>query len=142
VKGCKLEGKRCDHLDIPLLALCSRCDQAYSDHNINSPHRGTMNRCIGFSTKSHSTCAPLKQIEHVEDGVNHPAHYTSSPAVCSKCGHPIECIDVVRHMGFQVGNAVKYLWRAGKKGDELEDLKKSRWYIEDRIAQLEKERAK
>lgn len=38
------------------------------------------------------------------DPVNHPAHYTSHPA-------GVECIDVVEHMTFNVGNAVKYLWR-------------------------------
>ena len=58
--------------------------------------------------------------------VNHPAHYN---------GHPsgIECIDVVEHMGFNVGNAVKYLWRADLKGNALEDLEKARWYVQREI---------
>lgn len=57
------------------------------------------------------------------DPVNHPAHYN---------GHPsgIECIQVVEHMGFNLGNAVKYIWRADLKGDAIEDLKKARWYID------------
>lgn len=57
------------------------------------------------------------------DPVNHPRHYTSSPS-------GVECITVVEHMGFNVGNAIKYLWRADLKGDAVEDLKKARWYIE------------
>ena len=69
--------------------------------------------------------------------VNHPKHYNLIPATCSKCGHPIECIDVVRHSDFSIGNAIKYLWRAKYKGNELEDLRKAAWYIEDRIKQLE-----
>jgi hypothetical protein len=72
------------------------------------------------------------------DMVNHPPHYTSSPAKCSKCGHGIECIDVVQHMGFSIGNAVKYLWRAGLKNDAIEDLKKAVWYINAEIAKREK----
>ena len=70
------------------------------------------------------------------DMVNSPPHYNSGEAKCSKCGHPIECIDVVRHMGFAIGSAVKYLWRQGLKGAALEDLRKSRWYITDAIKQL------
>lgn len=69
------------------------------------------------------------------DNVNHPPHYNSSPAQCT-CGRRIECIDVSRHMGFNVGNAVKYLWRFELKNG-LEDLKKARWYIDDLIKQRE-----
>lgn len=61
--------------------------------------------------------------------VEHPSHYTSSPS-------GVECIDVVEHMPFNRGNAVKYLWRAGLKGDELEDLEKARWYVAREIARV------
>jgi hypothetical protein len=64
------------------------------------------------------------------DSVNHPAHYTSHPS-------GVECIQVTEHMNFCVGNAVKYLWRAGLKGDVVEDLKKARWYIDREIRRLE-----
>jgi len=64
--------------------------------------------------------------------VDHPKHYTSSEAKCSKCGHPIECIDVTRHMSFNIGNVVKYVWREGLKNG-LEDLKKAAWYLADEI---------
>ncbi len=57
-----------------------------------------------------------------EDIVNHPKHYTSHPS-------GVECIDVVEHMNFNVGNAIKYLWRAGLKGGAIVDLEKARWYI-------------
>lgn len=71
------------------------------------------------------------------DSVDHPAHYNGSPARCEACGHPIECITVVEHLGFCLGNAVKYVWRAGLKGDELEDLRKAAWYLQREIARLE-----
>jgi hypothetical protein len=75
------------------------------------------------------------------DPVNHPRHYTSSDAKCSACGAGIECIQVVEHMPFSLGNAVKYLWRAGLKGDLVEDLKKARWYIDREIARRAREHA-
>lgn len=72
------------------------------------------------------------------DPVNHPAHYTSSPAHCSACGEQIECIDVTEHMGFNLGNAVKYLWRADLKDAPVQDLEKAVWYISREIAKRKK----
>ena len=64
------------------------------------------------------------------DTVNHPSHYTSGPA-CEHCGKTIECIVVVERLSFSVGNAIKYLWRAGlkSKATAVEDLRKAAWYI-------------
>ena len=70
------------------------------------------------------------------DMVNHPPHYTSHPARCG-CGQGVECITVTEHMGFCIGNAVKYLWRADLKGDAVEDLKKARFYIDREITRRE-----
>ena len=71
------------------------------------------------------------------DQVNHPAHYTSHPAKCS-CGSGIECIQITEHMGFNLGNALKYIWRCDLKLDAIEDLRKAKWYIEREIAKREK----
>lgn len=60
------------------------------------------------------------------DPVNHPKHYTSHPS-------GVECIQVTRHMGFNLGNAVKYIWRADEKGNAIQDLEKAAWYIADEI---------
>jgi len=67
----------------------------------------------------------------MSDSVNHPAHYV---------GHPsgIECIQITEHMGFCIGNAIKYLWRADLKNDALEDLRKAIWYIDREIQKREK----
>ncbi len=62
--------------------------------------------------------------------INHPKHYTSHPS-------GVECIDIAEHMNFCLGNALKYLWRAGLKGNAVEDLKKARWYIDREIKRLE-----
>ena len=66
------------------------------------------------------------------------AHYNGLGAQCSKCGHPIECIDVVEQLDFCLGNAMKYIWRAFKKEDPIKDLKKARYYLDRTIARLEK----
>lgn len=89
-------------------------------------------------------CLDLKQIqkqsiidklvdlpEFKHDFVNHPSHY---------CSHPsgIECIEITRHHDFAIGNAIKYLWRAGLKDsdNEIQDLEKAIFYIQDKITQL------
>lgn len=70
------------------------------------------------------------------DPVNRPAHYTSHPS-------GVECIDVVETLGFNIGNAVKYLWRAGLKSpDPVEDLRKAAWCVAREIARIEKGRGK
>ena len=72
------------------------------------------------------------------DNVNHPSHYTSSAARCSKCGTPIECIQVTEQMNFCLGNSVKYIWRADLKNDAVEDLEKAVWYIKREIERRKK----
>lgn len=69
----------------------------------------------------------------MSDPVDHPAHYTSGP---------IECIDAIRAAvgsdGFKAylrGNIMKYVWRAGRKDDAVQDLKKARWYIDRLITE-------
>jgi hypothetical protein len=66
------------------------------------------------------------------DSVNHPDHYGGAE-------NPYEAIKVVEAWGlnFCLGNVIKYISRAGKKGGALEDLKKARWYLDREIANLE-----
>ena len=72
-----------------------------------------------------------------EDRVNHPKHYTSDPS-------GVECIEITRHRNFNIGNAIKYLWRNGLKDEadrtrrekQIEDLEKAIWYINDEIHRL------
>ena len=68
------------------------------------------------------------------DEVNHPKHYNDHPS-------GVECIQVTEHMNFCIGNATKYLWRAGLKGAAIIDLKKARWYIDREIQRLERSSA-
>lgn len=82
------------------------------------------------------------------DEVNHPTHYNSHPS-------GVECITITEHMSFNVGNAVKYLWRAGLKIKDtgsllesfnrerakMEDMQKAVWYIQREIKRLTKAQA-
>lgn len=74
----------------------------------------------------------LKKKEATQDPVNHPSHYTSDPS-------GIECIQITRHRNFNIGNAIKYLWRAGLKdgNSDIQDLQKAVWYIQDEIERLQ-----
>ena len=71
------------------------------------------------------------------NNVQHPKHYNSHPS-------GIECIEIVRHHNFNIGNAIKYLWRAGLKHEEgisdtdkqIEDLRKALFYISDEIQRI------
>lgn len=78
-----------------------------------------------------------KEKEQKTDNVNHPSHYNSHPS-------GIECIEIARHHNFNIGNTIKYLWRAGLKSEEgmedtdkqVEDLNKAIWYIQDEIKRI------
>lgn len=68
------------------------------------------------------------------DAVYRPRHYNEHPS-------GIECIQITEHMNFCLGNAVKYLWRAGLKSDDaVQDLEKAVWYIQREIKRLQKQR--
>lgn len=70
------------------------------------------------------------EVTSKEDMVNHPPHYTVGG---------VETIDFIeaKQLNFNLGNVVKYLSRAGEKGDALQDLQKARWYLNREIARVE-----
>ena len=72
---------------------------------------------------------PVKFERVKADPVNHPAHYTAGG---------IETIDFIeaKRLGYNLGNVVKYITRAGHKGNQLEDLRKAQWYLTREIATL------
>lgn len=67
----------------------------------------------------------------MNDPVNHPLHYTDHPS-------GVECIQITEHMGFNLGNALKYIWRCDLKKDAIEDLEKAKWYIERELKKRRK----
>lgn len=128
--------------------LCSGC-RSGGPHIIGCPggrekaektvsQLGTCSHCgfysdpVGAVQQHAVNCPVLSSNVSVGDPINRPSHYTAHPS-------GVECIQVTEHMNFNLGNAVKYLWRAGLKGvDPLEDLKKAAWYVAREIGRLEK----
>ena len=76
--------------------------------------------------KKKQIVTPVCEVVKVDDPVNHPSHYTKHPS-------GVECIEITEQFNFCVGNAIKYLWRAGEKGNYVEDLKKAAWYVQREI---------
>jgi hypothetical protein len=68
------------------------------------------------------------------DPVNHPKHYNAHPS-------GVECIQITEHMGFNLGNAIKYIWRADLKNNAIEDLRKARFYLDREIRKRELQQA-
>jgi len=62
----------------------------------------------------------------MNDPVNNPKHYTEHPS-------GVECIEITRHMNFNLGNAMKYIWRADLKQNRTQDLEKAIWYLQDEL---------
>lgn len=118
---------------------CQTC--LYSDFDLDSD---TCAPCLAAPMMSHPNWTAYKDEADdittfgdaalppaVDELVDHPAHYTSHAS-------GVECIQITEHMNFCCGNAIKYIWRAGEKGDAITDLKKARWYLDREIARLEK----
>jgi hypothetical protein len=93
--------------------------------------------CVAGPCISIGRCARAvdrnESLGEATEAVDHPKHYNAHPS-------GIECIAVVEHMGFNLGNAMKYIWRCDEKRDAIEDLKKARWYVEREIEKRLKER--
>ena len=89
-----------------------------------------VNRIIFIREASKPLSEAIKEWVDCKEGevdvVNQPKHYTEHPS-------GIECIQVTEHMGFNLGNAIKYIWRCDLKLDAIEDLKKAKWYIDREI---------
>lgn len=99
---------------------CPVCGMVYDAHE--------------YSTKCpHPSLAANPRVESPFDPVKQPKHYVTHPS-------GVECITVTEHMNFCRGNAMKYLWRAGEKSNEIQDLEKAVWYIQREIARLKTSR--
>jgi len=82
-------------------------------------------------SKDQESILSASEVDRRSDVVNHPSHYTSHPS-------GIECIEITKHHNFCIGSAIKYLWRAGLKGEDtkVQDLQKAIKFIEFEIERL------
>lgn len=103
-----------------------KADQVYALWDRRGNERGVYPHNIKLIERPAETAKPDS------DPVKHPNHYTWIPG--------IECMDVVKHFNFTRGAAIKYVWRAGRKGDklkEIEDLRKAVENLNIEIKRLE-----
>lgn len=119
---------------------CPRCGA--HDYGLNAvlhggclhcsyPYRDTTTVTVGDNNPPVQDTVTMFSGVPKNNPVDHPAHYTSHPS-------GVECIQVTEHMSFNLGNAVKYIWRAGLKNDNAkEDLQKAIWYVKREIERLE-----
>ena len=132
--------KECTNVQVAKV-IESEFDCGYCEHvdqkDFNIHKESSLDKPEVFQATGEYTKPP--KYSH-EDTIN-PSHYMSLDAYCSNndCQQPIECIDVTRHMNFNLGNVVKYLWRADHKGNRQEQLKKAHWYLRDEIRKEEPE---
>lgn len=94
------------------------------------PCRKCGSKLISWTTQDIVSEEPKGDYEEI----NHPDHYNQHPS-------GIECIDVIEHMSFPIGNTIKHLWRAGLKPgmDHHKDLMKAHWYLTRELQRIERE---
>jgi hypothetical protein len=107
--------KQCENISL----LGQRCDLVLGHEDIHASHNP---QPLLFNDEGITP--------PTDDAIN-PKHYKSHPS-------GVECITVIEHMSFNIGNCIKYLWRAGLKGSTVEDLKKASWYLNREIERLTK----
>jgi hypothetical protein len=138
----------------PLMPECQTCHLAHYSKNGDChyclPHKADSYYCTNCKLNVASyigldgfyRCKNCDRNSSVEvapktaspDAVNHPSHYNSHPS-------GVECITVTEHFNYNIGNAIKYLWRAGLKDSMIQDLKKAKFYVEREIERLTKAEA-
>lgn len=92
-----------------------------------TPHLQALSSAFGAEIEDHLEREAKTTTALIgDDPVNHPKHYTSHPS-------GVECIEICEHMGFNLGNANKYIWRADLKRNAIEDLEKAVWYLNREI---------
>lgn len=87
---------------------------------------------MGIINQYFGAMKTTNQSDTSTDNVYHPSHYNQHPS-------GIEAIQVCEHMNFNIGNAIKYLWRADYKGKRCEDLQKAMFYIQRELIRIERQ---
>ena len=120
------------------MANCENCKNSYvgldGDLSCNSFFKcvnGSIYQPIDNSKLKHFIDNEITDKTDPKEMVNHPSHYNMGK---------YEAIDVIEYwnLGFNLGNTVKYISRAGHKDDIIQDLKKAKWYLDREIQRLSK----
>lgn len=113
--------------------VCALCLHPREAGNICDKCHAPASTAVAAALPAVQPCEMVTiQKPSTSDPVRHPAHYTAHPS-------GVEAITIAEHFGFNLGNAIKYIWRAGiKSEDPREDLLKAKWYVERELKRLEK----
>jgi sugar/nucleoside kinase (ribokinase family) len=101
------------------------------DRNPLDETQNPKSSCVTINPNDYFVDSKTQTLKKCSSTIQNPPHYNNHPS-------GIECIQITRHMNFNLGNAIKYIWRADLKNDAIEDLKKAMWYIQDEIQRREK----
>lgn len=101
---------------------CNVCD-----YEIWGP--GPASDLLFYVNRDHTDCNGKVRRVMAHDAVSVPQHYNSHPS-------GVECIEITKHMNYCLGNVIKYVWRAGLKGEAIEDLEKAATYLRYEIERL------
>ncbi len=143
------------------MSQCHRCEKSFPDNHMLHATNGDWccMKCVGKKLEFYCQCGTWNELDlkaymagkgsapvqcprcdgHIRDRVideekpdiiNHPSHYK---------GKGLECIQVIEafNLTFSLGNAIKYILRAGKKGNKKEDLQKAVWYLNREIESID-----
>ena len=115
------------HECIPKYSKLPKKEEEEPGKNIEETHIEDSKKLTVYTPTIKRVDEQDARIEH--DAVNHPSHYTRGK---------IEVIDFIedQQLPYHLGNVIKYIARAGYKGDKLEDLKKARWYLDRYINEV------
>lgn len=112
---------------------CPECEKVMTPPGAGVSKELTCEGCgVTFThkkEKAQGRWPKYSKVPKKEDVINHPSHYTRGK---------IEVIDFIedQQLPYHLGNVIKYIARAGYKGDKLEDLKKARWYLDRYINEV------
>lgn len=124
----KLSEEMTRELDEEIAELTSNVEEPHDPVGARPSSISLRRRHVAVQDSGSAAQGPEDSPPLPEDPIN-PSHYRKHPS-------GIECIEIVRHMTFNVGNAIKYIWRYQDKGDPIENLKKAQWYLDDEIRRL------
>ena len=110
-----------------LTNIVDNFEKVYNKAPINKNTESKKCCCSSSTNKQENLNPTLEDKEYKKEAVNHPSHYQ---------GNKFEVIDIIEDykLGFNLGNAIKYILRAGKKNDYKEDLQKAIWYLQREIS--------
>lgn len=120
------------------------CNKTYDEFRVNGNGKLELKESLGYSDimpdgirERFQGNLLTKGDKEMTDKTNHPLNYESFGAQCSGCEKDIECADITNAMGYNLGTALEYIWRADTFGQKKQDLQDAIWHLQDEIKRAE-----